>query len=105
MTATKKQSKPTKATRPAVNIIEACRDPKIFKPWFDDEATWAAWFSFLKATFALPLTESELTTFREQTGRTAPRPEGYREATLAIGRRGTITSSWAMLTSTTRSWS
>jgi hypothetical protein len=69
-------------------IIEATQDAKIWRPWFKDRKTWAAWFSFLRATFGLPLDEAELATFQQCTGRIAPRPAGYTEATLVIGRRG-----------------
>ena len=37
-----------------MTIIEALRDPNLFKPWFPDEASWAAWVVFLKALFGAP---------------------------------------------------
>ena len=42
----------------------------------------------MKAIFGLPLTDAELETFRACTGRSSPRPGGYLESTLVIGRRG-----------------
>ena len=86
MTAPKK-AKPV-AIKRQPTIIECTEDPKIWRPWFRNRKTWVPWFSFLKSVFALPLDEAELATFRQCTGREAPRPEGYVEATLVIGRRG-----------------
>jgi hypothetical protein len=88
MSKPKRKSKEDAATAPPISIIDACEDPQIFGPWFKDRATWAAWFCFLKVMFALPLDDAELKTFRECTGRDTPRPGGYLEASLVIGRRG-----------------
>ncbi len=38
-----------------MNIVDACRDPQLFSPWFKDPATWASWLVFLAALFALPM--------------------------------------------------
>jgi hypothetical protein len=38
-----------------MNILEAIADPKLFRPWFRDPATWRAWHAFLGALFALPM--------------------------------------------------
>jgi hypothetical protein len=70
-----------------ITIIDACRDPDIFGPWFKDVKTWATWFVFLKVVFGLPLDEGELAAFRTFTGRTEPLPGGHLEATLICGRR------------------
>ena len=73
-------------------IIEACRDPKIFAPWFKKswfrkQETWGAWFGFLKVVFGLDLDDSDLSLFTRCTGRT-DRPEGgFTEAWLVCGRR------------------
>jgi hypothetical protein len=74
--------------KPPITIIEACQDPEIFGPWFKDKLTWVAWFAFLKCMFGLRLDPDELAIFQACTGRSAPRPGGYLEATLVIGRRG-----------------
>jgi hypothetical protein len=74
--------------RPPLNILQACQDPAIWGPWFKDVRTWAAWFAFLKSMFGLPLDDVELATFQKHTGRSAPAPTGYLDATLVIGRRG-----------------
>jgi hypothetical protein len=44
----------------SISILRAARDPKLFEPWFKDPASWAAWFGFLKALFALPMAEADL---------------------------------------------
>jgi hypothetical protein len=72
----------------AVDTDEAVRDPDIFGRWFKDASTWSNWFVFLKATFGIPLDDDELAAFRKFTERTAPAVDGYREATLVVGRGG-----------------
>lgn len=85
------KAKPTPARKRAaapLTIIDAMTDPNVWGPWFKNRASWAAWFAFLAVMFGLPLDETELEIFQQCTGRTAPRPQGHREATLCIGRRG-----------------
>lgn len=74
--------------RPAVDIMDAVADAELFAPWFRDVTTWRAWFVFLRAMFGLPLDADGLATFQSCTGRSAPVPSGYLEASLVIGRRG-----------------
>jgi hypothetical protein len=81
--------KPKASARPAqLSILDVCNDPDLFGPWFKDRATWAAWFVFLKVMYGIQIDETELATFRECTGRSAPIPGGYLLAALVIGRRG-----------------
>jgi hypothetical protein len=80
----KAKAEPTNPTA----IVDVCRDPAFFGDWFRDEASWANWFVFLKALFGLPMTDSELAAFKQFTGRTTPRPEGYFDASVVVGRRG-----------------
>ena len=68
-------------------ILDAINSPLLFKRWFRDPAIWAAWFSFLKTLFGLPLDDAEAALFKQCTGRDAPRPGGYLEAWLVCGRR------------------
>ena len=74
------------ARRP-VTLLEACRDGKLFAPWFKDRASWQAWFAFIAALFALPLTPEHFETFRQCTGRTVPPAAPASEAWLVCGRR------------------
>jgi hypothetical protein len=71
------------------DILQACRDPKIFAQHFQrGRDSWNAWFVFLAALFALPMTESQLAIYQQHTGRTNPPTTPANEAWLCIGRRG-----------------
>ncbi len=69
------------------SILDAIADPAMFKPWFKNLASWQAWFAFLSALFALPMTDDQRAIYEECTGRTelpdAPATEGW----LCCGRR------------------
>ena len=71
----------------AFTIIDACDDPDLFARWFKDRATWQAWFAFLAALFALPLSDEQRAIFAECTGRGAPPAAPVTEAWLVCGRR------------------
>ena len=75
------------SNRRRFTILDAIDDPQLFAPWFRDEASWQAWFAFLRALFALPMTTEQLALYRDCTGRenppTAPATEGW----LICGRR------------------
>jgi hypothetical protein len=70
-----------------LSIIDACQHEQLFGAWFKGES-WAAWFTFLRVMFGLQIDSTGLAVFQACTGRTAPRPGGYLEASLVIGRRG-----------------
>jgi hypothetical protein len=70
-----------------VNILEATADPQLFAPWFKDRATWANWFAWFAANFALPMTPEQLATYQQYTGRTDPPKERVVESWLQCGRR------------------
>ena len=42
-----------------MNILDAIADPKVFGAAFRDKATWSAWFAFLAALFALPMSDEQ----------------------------------------------
>jgi hypothetical protein len=67
--------------------LRAIWDPKLFKPWFRDPASWAAWFAFLRALFALPLPEDDLAIYQQCTGRTEAPTKPATEGWLICGRR------------------
>jgi hypothetical protein len=69
-------------------IIDACRAPALFAPWFKERSSWSAWFAFLAALFALPMTPEELALYQRCTGRTHPPSVPAQEAWLVVGRRG-----------------
>jgi hypothetical protein len=72
---------------PDSTIIDALDNPELFAPHFRGD-TWRPWRAFLKALFALPLSDSEAETYRACTGRTAPPAAPFTEAALIVGRRG-----------------
>ncbi len=69
-------------------LLDACRDPHLFGPWFKDHATWRAWLVFLKALFALPLIDDERDLYARCTGRVHAPEQPATEAWLVVGRRG-----------------
>lgn len=71
-----------------MNILEACDDPELFAPWFKNRGSWAAWFAFLAALFALPMTDEQTELYRKHTGRDVPPADAQEEAWLIVGRRG-----------------
>lgn len=71
-----------------MNLLEAIEDPNLFAPWFKNRATWQAWFAFIAALFALPMTQDQLATYLRHTGREEAPAESNTEAWLIIGRRG-----------------
>ena len=62
-------------------ILDAVRDANLFAPWFRKPESWSAWFAFLVALFALPMTDDQFDTFQQCTGRDAapiaPATEGW----------------------------
>jgi hypothetical protein len=80
-----------------VNILDAIAHPKIFKPWFKDEASWSAWRVFLCALYGVSMSDTELETFKACTGRAVPPTAQAREAWLCVGRRGGKSLSLAAL--------
>ena len=71
-----------------MDIIKACNDPKLFKPWFDKTATWDGWFAFLHTVFALPMGKEYERIYKECTQREVPPNRTPDEIWLVIGRRG-----------------
>lgn len=70
-----------------LTILDACRDPDLFAPWFE-RGDWSAWFAFLATLFALPMDREQQRIYREATGRRRPFRNAFREAWLVVGRRG-----------------
>ncbi len=69
-------------------LLDACRDPHLFGPWFKDAVTWRAWLVFLKTLFALALTDDERDLYIHCTGRAQSPTHPATEAWLIVGRRG-----------------
>jgi hypothetical protein len=75
------------SNRRRFTILDAVNDANLFAPWFRDRATWAAWFTFLRALFGLPLLPRELALYQQCTGRTEPPTQPASESWLICGRR------------------
>ncbi len=69
------------------DIIECIHDPAIFRPLFKNLDTWRNWIMVLKAMDGLLMTEEELQTFAELTGRTKAPTEPVEETWFIKGRR------------------
>jgi hypothetical protein len=74
-------------TAKPMNILRACSDAKLFRPWFRNPDSWVAWHAFLKALFALPMTDDDRTVYQQCTGRTEAPATPATEAWLICGRR------------------
>ncbi|OYP36441.1 hypothetical protein [Rhodopirellula sp. MGV] len=76
-----------------MNIIDACRDPNLFKPFLEDSsgsvATWKRWFACLRALHGIKLGESSKKTLREVASRDASGlpTNGFDTALFLTGRR------------------
>jgi hypothetical protein len=70
-----------------ISILDAVNDPALFGPWFKRADTWRAWFTFLAALFALPMTRDQLALYRECTGRKHTPKQPASEGWLVCGRR------------------
>ena len=72
----------------AVDIVSHMGQGGLFANWFKKPESWSAWLAFLKAVFALELSDNERAIYEKCTGRTDLPAEGFQEAWLCVGRRG-----------------
>jgi hypothetical protein len=70
-----------------MDILDAFDDPELFAPHFRGDS-WRRWRTFLRALFALPLSDDDLAIYQEHTGRTDSAIRPYSEGVLVVGRRG-----------------
>jgi hypothetical protein len=70
---------------PPLTLLDALDDPAIFGRYFGPE--WNSWRIYLKALFALPMTQQDLALYRQCTGRLDPPTVPAREAWTICGRR------------------
>jgi hypothetical protein len=76
------------AGRSGMNILDAVHDDRLFWPWFSKRpSSWAAWFAFLAALFALDMTPEQLKLYQQCTGRKKPPTAVARACYLICGRR------------------
>ena len=71
-----------------LDIIKALKDKKLLGQFLKDESTWAAWFTFLRAFFALPPQPGDIQLFKQATERYLWPARRFSEAWLIIGTRG-----------------
>lgn len=71
-----------------MNIIQAIKDPNIFRLLFPELRTWRNWIVCLKTIFGLPMSKAELKIYRKFTGRRLQSLTQFNEVFLIIGRRG-----------------
>jgi hypothetical protein len=74
-------------TQRAFSITEMMDGPDLLGPAYAGDS-WNTWRAVLKATFAEPLSEIELTAFKEVAGDREPPAKRVREAIFAVGRGG-----------------
>jgi hypothetical protein len=70
-----------------VNIVEAIKDERFFRPIFKDLATWQNWLVLLKAYFGLEMTPDEFAVYQKYTGRPDVPKKEFGELWIAAGRR------------------
>jgi hypothetical protein len=70
-----------------MNLLQAMNDPHLFKPWFREAKTWAAWRSFVAAIFGLKMSPEQLQTFKDCTNRSEPPTKPASEVWVVAGRR------------------
>jgi hypothetical protein len=70
-----------------MTLLEAMADANLFRPWFKEPQTWAAWRALLSAVFALPMSPEQLAIYQRHTGRLAPPTKVANECWLICGRR------------------
>jgi hypothetical protein len=86
-----------KAAAPATGVIDAqhvrctpaaaIADPALLAPAFSG-TSWDTWRAVLKAAYAEPLTDGELTLFKSVAGHRAPPTRQVKELVVIVGRRG-----------------
>ena len=74
-------------SEPAISILEAIGDQRLFGSAFRDLRTWRAWLVFLRALFGLKFDDEAQALFRECAGRSALPSKAFTEAWLVCGRR------------------
>jgi hypothetical protein len=76
----------TAARSALISITDAMRSDKLFAPFFVG-SSWNRWRAVLKASFAEPLSKTELETFREVAERDPP-THRVKEMAAVVGRGG-----------------
>jgi hypothetical protein len=69
-----------------MNLLQACKDPALFAPWFR-RGNWSAWRAFIAAAFGLSMTVAQRRIFKKHTGRSTPPENPFSEIWVICGRR------------------
>jgi hypothetical protein len=77
-----------KRLKTKMNIIQAVKDKRLFRPVFRDLTSWQSWLVLLKALFGLQMNDKELALYQGCTGREKPPEQPFRELWAIVGRRG-----------------
>lgn len=79
---------PRPGSAPLGSLLWAMEDDALFASHFPDD-TWHAWKVFIRALYALPITDpDDIALYRETTGREDFATKPYTEACCVVGRRG-----------------
>ena len=70
-----------------MNIIEACHDDNLFKPFFQDISTWRKWFVLLRAFYGLPPAPGDIEIYQKHTGLDKWPTRPAKELWVIVGRR------------------
>jgi hypothetical protein len=81
-----------------IGVVDAMNSPKLFGPHFAGDS-WNVWRSVLRATFAEPMNDKEIATFRAVAERDPPR-QRVSEAVYIVGRGGGKDSIASLMAST-----
>jgi hypothetical protein len=71
-----------------MNVVEAIKDKRFFRPIFKDLDTWKAWLVLLKAYFAIEMKKEDLEVYYKYTGRSDMPAKQFKELWCICGRRG-----------------
>lgn len=69
-----------------MTLLEAMNDGALFGRWFTGDS-WASWRTFIKALFALPMDDADLSIYTQCTNRAEPPAQPASEAWCIAGRR------------------
>jgi hypothetical protein len=73
--------------RPSFRVSDMMSNAQLLGPYFRG-SSWDRWRAVIKATFAEPMTEAEVASFKEVAGNRDPPARRVREAVFAVGRGG-----------------
>ena len=82
-----KQHKTKPHTKTSMAIDATLVDRNLLGAALGDHSSWSRWLSVLRAAFALPMTETDLKSFKEVSGNREPPTQRVNELWAVVGRR------------------